>query len=67
VALSVSDSVTSANCTVTAETSDVTPYRFQRHGIINIRHNNMFTFIETDKPVYKPSDTGFRQRYTNDD
>jgi len=66
VALSVSDSVTSANFTVTAETSDVTPYRFQRHGIINIRHDNVFTFIETDKPVFKPSDTGFRQSYAND-
>ena len=61
VPLSVDASVTRANLTVTAETSDVTPYRFHRHGIINIRHDNLFTFIETDKPVYKPSDTGFRK------
>ena len=59
VPLSVDSSVNEANLTVTAETSDVTPpYRFQRHAVVGIRHNNLFTFIETDKPVYKPSDTG---------
>jgi len=62
--VSVNSSVTQANLTVTAESessSGVTPYRFHSHGDISIRHNNLFTFIETDKPVYKPSDTGFRQ------
>jgi len=58
VPLSVNSSVTMANVTITAETTDVTPYRFSRHGVVGIRHNNLFTFIETDKPVYKPSDTG---------
>jgi len=62
MSLSVDTSVTQANLTVTAETSDVTTYRFHRHVIISIRHDNLFTFIETDKPVYKPSDTGLHQR-----
>jgi len=57
--LSVERTVTQINLTVNAETSDVTPYRFHRHADVKVRHDNVFTFITTDKPVYKPSDTGF--------
>jgi len=65
VPVSVESSVTEAQLLITADTddvtaniSDVTPYRFQRGGTVSIRHDNQFTFIETDKPIYKPSDTG---------
>jgi len=64
VALSVDPSVTDANLTVEAQSLDASSdppgaeYSFERHGVISIRHDSLFTFIETDKPVYKPSDTG---------
>ena len=72
VPVSVDSSVTRANLSVTATSAadlraagtgpasaaSAGHYALQRHAVVGIRHDRLFTFIETDKPLYKPSDTG---------
>ena len=57
-----SSSIAEARLVINARSRDGVPseerYTFIRNATIEIRQPELTTFIETDKSVYKPSDTG---------